>query len=62
VKIILKNNTFLTLNTCQHLLDEFLVDADFRPGDLDVGTVMGEDDNLVTPWQFVGTNHSLLIQ
>lgn len=43
-------------------LDQFLVDSDFGPGDLEMGTVVREDYDLVTPRKFVWTYHSLLIK
>lgn len=52
----------LTLHTHVHLLYQFLVDAHLGSGNLDVGTVMGENNDLVTSWQFVGTNHSLGVE
>lgn len=42
-------------------LNQFLVDSDFGPGDLEMGTVVREDYDLVTPREFVWTYHSLLI-
>lgn len=43
-------------------LDQFLVDSYFGPGDLEMGTVVREDYDLVTPREFVWTYHSLLIK
>lgn len=42
-------------------LNQFLVDSDFGPGDLEMGTIMGKNNDLVTPREFVWTYHSLLI-
>lgn len=43
-------------------LNQFLVDSYFGPGDLEMGTVVREDYDLVTPREFVWTYHSLLIK
>lgn len=43
-------------------LNQFLVDSYFGPGDLEMGTIMGKNNDLVTPREFVWTYHSLLIK
>lgn len=50
------------LKLIAHSLDQFLVDSNFGPGDLEMGTVVREDYDLVTPREFVWTYHSLFIK